>query len=86
MTTHGTKDYRRDMAAIHDDVVRTGEPAIVTKDGKPHVKVVPASEEDVLENLRRRGDIVWPTAARIEVEPIYAGGDDSTEVIAGHRR
>ncbi|GAB3566869.1 hypothetical protein GCM10027445_14390 [Amycolatopsis endophytica] len=86
MATHGTKDYRRDMAAIHEEVVSTGEAAIITKDGKPYVKVVPVGEEDVLAELRRRGDIVWPTAVRVEVEPIHAGADDTTDVIAGSRR
>ncbi|GAA4530839.1 hypothetical protein [Amycolatopsis samaneae] len=85
MTSHGTKEYRQDMAAIHEEVVRTGKPTIVTKDGKPYVKIVPALEEDVLHRLREAGAIVLPSARRQTIEPIDAGGDDSTEVIGKAR-
>lgn len=86
MSTHGTKEYRRDMAKIHDEVVRGGEPAIVTKDGKPHVKIVPATEESVLERLRDEGAVLMPRARRRPIEPVDAGGDDTTALIADARR
>lgn len=86
MSTHGTKEYRRDMAAIHDEVVRTGEPTIVTKDGKPYVKIVPAAEENVLRRLQEEGAVLMPTARRRPVEPIDAGGDDTTAIITNARR
>lgn len=86
MSTHGTKEYRQDMAAIHDEVVRTGQPSIITKDGKPYVKVVPVTDEAILRRLREEGFVVMPTARRVPVEPIDAGGDDTTSIIAHDRR
>lgn len=86
MVIRGTKEYRQDMAAIHEHVARTGEPAIVTKDGEPHVKIVPATEEATLERLERQGVVRMPTARRAPVEPIDAGGDDSTSIISEARR
>ncbi|MTD54175.1 type II toxin-antitoxin system prevent-host-death family antitoxin [Amycolatopsis pithecellobii] len=86
MTTHGTKEYRQEMAAIHDEVVRTGEPTIITKDGKPYVKIVPVTDEAILHRLEKQGRVIMPKARRIPVEPIDAGGGDSTEIIAGNRR
>lgn len=84
--TRGTKEYRRDMAAIHDEVVRTGEPVIVTKDGKPYVRVVPATDEAALDRLRAEGAVVLPKTRRPLVEPIDAGGDDTTAILARERR
>lgn len=86
MTTHGTKDYRRDMAAIHDEVVRTGRSAIVTKDGEPYVKIVPATEDSVLRRLQDEGAVLMPRSRRQPIEPFDSGGDDSTAIIAGARR
>jgi antitoxin (DNA-binding transcriptional repressor) of toxin-antitoxin stability system len=89
MTTHGTKEYRHDMAAIHEHVVTTGEETIITKDGKPYVKVVPASQESTLSRLQREGRVSLPEAARRQrrpIEPIDAGGDDTTAVVAASRQ
>lgn len=86
MVTRGTKEYRQDMAAIHEHVARTGESVVITKDGAPHVKVVPAAEEETLERLQEQGIVRLPSTRRPLVEPIDAGGDDSTPVISGARR
>ncbi|WP_236789248.1 type II toxin-antitoxin system Phd/YefM family antitoxin [Amycolatopsis sp. GM8] len=86
MAKHGTKEYRRDMAAIHDEVVRTGEPAVITKDGKPYVRIVPETDDSTLRALADAGVVIMPSHRRIAVEPIDAGGDDSTEIIADNRR
>lgn len=75
------------MAAIHDEVVSGGEPAIVTKDGKPYVKIVPATEESVLERLRDEGAVLMPRSRRRPpIEPLDAGGDDTTALIVDARR
>lgn len=86
MRTHGAREYRREMAAVHDEVVRTGESVIVTKDGKPYVKIVPADQESVLQSLREEGVVLMPSRRRPAVEAIDAGGDDTTAVIASGRR
>lgn len=86
MDTRGTKEYREHMAAIHDEVVRTGKPVTVTKDGKPYVRIVPAGEESVLQGLADAGVVVLPKARRRSVQPIDAGGADSTTVVAESRR
>jgi antitoxin (DNA-binding transcriptional repressor) of toxin-antitoxin stability system len=85
MSTHGTKEYRQEMAAIHEEVVRTGEPTIVTKDGRPYVKIVPAVQEAALQRLHDEGAVVLPSARRVPVEPIDAGGDDTTSIVADIR-
>jgi prevent-host-death family protein len=85
MSTHGTKEYRQEMAAIHEEVVRTGEPTIVTKDGRPYVKIVPAAQETALQRLQDEGAVVLPSARRVPVEPIDAGGDDTTSIVADIR-
>lgn len=86
MSEHGTKEYRRDMAAIHDEVVSTGQPAMVTRDGRPYVKVVPATEEAALKRLEDEGIVLMPRARREPVEPFDAGGDDTTSIVADARR
>lgn len=86
MSEHGAKEYRGDMAAIHDEVVQTGEPALVTRDGRPYVKVVPASEESELQRLADEGAVVIPSARRASIEPIDAGGDDTTSILGDLRR
>lgn len=57
MTDMGVKEYRRDMAAVHDEVVRTGEPAVITRDGLPLVKIVPASAETTLAAVAAAGRV-----------------------------
>lgn len=86
METHGTKEYRQHMAAIHEHVARTGESVTITKDGVPYVKVVAASEAGVLERLAAQGLVSRPQAVRAPIEPVDAGGDDSTPVISEGRR
>lgn len=89
MATHGTKEYRHDMAAIHDHVARTGEETIITKDGKPYVKIVPATRESTLSRLRSEGQVSVPRVDRRHrpsIDPIDAGGDDTTSVVAAARR
>jgi antitoxin (DNA-binding transcriptional repressor) of toxin-antitoxin stability system len=89
MASHGTKEYRRDMAAIHEHVAKTGEETVITKDGKPYVKIVPASQESTLARLQREGRVSLPEAGRRQrrpIEPIDAGGDDTTSVVAAARR
>lgn len=86
MTEHGTKEYRRDMAAIHDEVVRTGQSVTVTKDGKPYVRIMPATEESVLRQLQDEGAVLMPRSRRQPIEPLESGGDDTTAIIADARR
>lgn len=86
MSSHGTKEYRSEMAAIHDEVVRTGKPSIVTKDGRPYVKIVPATDESVLSRWYEAGAVVLPKTRRPVVEPVDAGGDDTTEILERERR
>lgn len=86
MERYGTKEYRQDMSAIHDQVARTGEPVLITKDGKPYVKIVPAAEESVLERLVDEGLVSWPNRRRPVFDPIDLGGRDSTEIISENRR
>lgn len=86
MSVYGAKEYRRDLAAIHDEVVKTGEPATITRDGRPYVKVVPATEESALQRLHEEGIVSIPQARREAVEPIDAGGDDTTSIIGEVRR
>lgn len=89
MASHGTKEYRHDMAAIHDHVAKTGEETIITKDGKPYVKVVPAAQESTLSRLQREGRVSLPETGKRQrrpIEPMDAGGDDTTSVVAALRR
>jgi antitoxin (DNA-binding transcriptional repressor) of toxin-antitoxin stability system len=89
MAIHGTKEYRHDMAAIHEHVVNTGEETVITRDGKPYVKIVPASQESTLSRLEREGRVSRSEAGRRQrrpIEPIDAGGDDTTSVVAAARR
>ena len=86
MTSHGTKEYRRDMASIHEHVATTGEEVVVTRAGRPYVKVVPATEQSLLERLHAEGKVRLPTGPRRAVTPVDAGGEDSTDVIATMRR
>lgn len=86
MSSHGAKEYRRDMAAIHDEVVRTGEAALVSRDGRPYVKVVPATEEATLRRLEEEGVVQMPRTRRPHIDPIDAGGDDTTAILTDTRR
>jgi antitoxin (DNA-binding transcriptional repressor) of toxin-antitoxin stability system len=89
MKTHGAKEYRRDMAAIHDHVAQTGEETVITKDGRPYVKIVPASQESTLSRLRAERRVSLPRVDRRHrppIDPIDAGGDDSTSIVAATRR
>jgi antitoxin (DNA-binding transcriptional repressor) of toxin-antitoxin stability system len=89
MTTYGTKEYRRDMAPIHDHVAQTGEETVITKDGKPYVKIVPASQESTLSRLQSEGRVSLPRVDRRHrppIDPIDAGGDDTTSIVADMRR
>lgn len=86
MTTRATRDYRRDMASIHEHVATTGEEVVITRGGRPYVKVVPASEESVLERLHAEGRVRLPARPRDPIAPIDAGGEDSTDIIAEMRR
>lgn len=85
-TTHGVREYRRDMAAINDHVATTGEEVVITRDGKPWIKIVPANRESILERLHAEGRLTLPSGPREPVEPIDAGGSDSTEIISEMRR
>lgn len=86
MGTTGTKEYRRGMAAIHERVARTGEVEIVTKDGEPYVKIVPAGADATLERLAADGRVRLPAGPRRPVQPVDAGGDDTTAIVAQARR
>jgi len=60
--------FKAECLAIMDQVQRNGQPLLVTKRGKPVVKVVPAdeSDQDIFGYLRGRakivGDIVAPAS------------------------
>jgi antitoxin (DNA-binding transcriptional repressor) of toxin-antitoxin stability system len=86
MASYGTKEYRREMRAIHEAVVRSGEAATVTRDGRPWVRVTPADAASTLERLQQEGRVSLPARPRVAIEPIDAGGEDSTGVIGDARR
>jgi prevent-host-death family protein len=58
--------FKAQCLAIMDQVLRSGEPVVVTKHGKPVVKLVPAEkqEDDIFGYMAGRakivGDIVGP--------------------------
>lgn len=86
MTTRATRDYRRDMASIHEHVATTGEEVVITRGGRPYVKVVPATRESIFDRLEAEGRLTRPSEPRRPVTPIDAGGHDTTEIIAEMRR
>ncbi|MFZ0299091.1 MAG: type II toxin-antitoxin system Phd/YefM family antitoxin [Candidatus Sulfotelmatobacter sp.] len=59
-------EFKAQCLAIMDQVLRSGEPVVVTKHGKPVVKLVPAEkqEDDIFGYMAGRakivGDIVGP--------------------------
>jgi prevent-host-death family protein len=59
-------EFKAQCLAIMDQVLRSGEPVVVTKHGKPVVKLVPAAkQEDEIFNymagkVKIVGDIVGP--------------------------
>ncbi len=52
--------FKARCLAVMDDVQATGEPVIVTKRGKPVVKVIPAEPEksDILGFMAEKGKII----------------------------
>jgi prevent-host-death family protein len=58
--------FKAQCLAIMDRVMRSGEPVVVTKHGKPVVKLVPAEEQadDIFDYMAGKakvvGDIVGP--------------------------
>jgi prevent-host-death family protein len=63
-------EFKAQCLAIMDHIYRTGEPLIVTKHGKPVVKLVPAERqaEDIFDYMAGKakavGDIVRPVTPR----------------------
>jgi prevent-host-death family protein len=59
-------EFKAQCLAIMDQVLRSGEPVVVTKHGKPVVKLIPAEkqEDDIFGYMAGRakivGDIVGP--------------------------
>jgi prevent-host-death family protein len=59
-------EFKAQCLAIMDQVLRSGEPVVVTKHGKPVVKLVPAEkqEDDIFGYMAGKakivGDIVGP--------------------------
>jgi prevent-host-death family protein len=59
-------EFKAQCLAIMDKVLKTGEPVVVTKHGKPVVKLVPAREQrdDIFNYMKGKvkivGDIVGP--------------------------
>lgn len=86
MEAHGIREYRRHMAAINDRVATTGEEVLITRDGRPWIRIVPATRESILERLHAEGRLTLPSSPREPIEPIDVGGSDSTEVISELRR
>ena len=60
--------FKAHCLAVMDRVMKSGEPVVVTKHGKPMVKVMPAhrKKDDIFDYMAGRakivGDIVAPTA------------------------
>ena len=57
----GTTEFRRKCGAVIAEVERTGEPVIILKRGKPHVKIVPLPlplEQYLQYRLRGSAEIV----------------------------
>ena len=61
--------FKAQCLAIMDKVLRGGEPVVITKHGKPVVKVIPADHQadDIFDSMKGKfkivGDIVGPVFA-----------------------
>ncbi|MGA8272302.1 MAG: type II toxin-antitoxin system Phd/YefM family antitoxin [Candidatus Sulfotelmatobacter sp.] len=61
-------EFKAQCLAIMDQVSQSGEPVVITKHGKPVVKLIPAENkaDDIFDYMAGRakvvGDIVGPTA------------------------
>lgn len=64
------------LSEICDEVHRTGESVLVTKRGKPYVRIVP------LENVEGDGSSIWEARERFEA---VHGLDDVPDFPAIHR-
>ena len=66
MTQIPAGEFKAQCLAIMDKVLKTGEPVVVTKHGKPVVKLVPAENraDDIFDYMAGKakvvGDIVGP--------------------------
>lgn len=80
MTRVAVSEYRAEMKAWHDRVQK-GERVVVTERGKPIVTLVPADEEDVLDDLERQGLLVRAQdGARVMPDPVGHPGDSMADV------
>ena len=86
MKALGVFDIKTRLSEICDEVAQTGEPVLVTKRGKPFVRIAPLESADQTRSLvweaRERveredwymqgasGDVDFPTLSR-DVEPVY---------------
>ncbi len=86
MKALGVFDIKTRLSEICDEVARTGEPVLVTKRGKPFVRIAPLDSSDETRSpvweARERvegqdwyvrntpGDVDFPTLTR-GVEPVY---------------
>jgi prevent-host-death family protein len=62
--------FKNQCLAVMDTVQRTGEPVIVTKHGKPVVKLVPMrnSEDDFFDSLAGRAKVVGDIINTVPLE------------------
>ena len=90
MNVVGIFEAKTKLSKICENVVETGEPSIISKHGKPMVKIVPYIESDkpksvwdtIEESQERYGPIDedWEPSNR-EVNPLHEQGcfDDETD-------
>jgi prevent-host-death family protein len=62
--------FKNQCLAVMDIVHRTGEPVIVTKHGKPVVKLVPVrdSEDDIFDSMAGRAKVVGDIINTVPLE------------------